>query len=72
MFPNLSAELARSRMDLKMLSTATGIGYESLKNKMRGITEFKLGEMISIKNVFPEFSMDYLFASDEETPGRAG
>ena len=67
MFPNLSAEMARSRMNLKMLSSETEIGYESLKNKMSGATEFKRDEMIRIKKVFPECTMDYLFASDEDT-----
>jgi hypothetical protein len=66
MFPNLSAELARNRMDLKALSAESEIGYESLKNKVRGVTEFKRDEMIRIKKVFPECTMDYLFASDED------
>lgn len=67
MFPNLKAELARKKMDLKMLSAATGINYETLKNKVRGTTEFKLAEMVSIMKVFPQFSMDYIFTSDGET-----
>ena len=67
MFPNLSAEMARSRMNLKMLSSETEIGYESLKNKMNGTTEFKRDEMIKIKKVFQECTMDYLFASEEDT-----
>lgn len=66
MFPNLSAEMARIRMTLIMLSEVTGIGYESLKNKVNGKTEFKRDEMIKIKRVFPECTMDYLFKSDEE------
>lgn len=66
MFPNLSAEMARIRINLKMLSSETGIGYESLKNKVSGATEFKRDEMIKIKKVFPECTMDYLFASDED------
>ena len=66
MFPNLSAEMARFRMNLKTLSAETGIGYESLKNKVSGATEFKRDEMIKIKKVFPECTMDYLFASDED------
>lgn len=64
MFPNLSAEIARKQMNLKMLSEQTGIKYETLKLKMRGVTEFLLPEMRSIKSVFPHCSMDYLFESD--------
>ena len=69
MFPNLSAEMARIKMTLKGLSAESEIGYESLKNKVSGITEFKRDEMIRIKRVFPECTMDYLFASDEDKEG---
>lgn len=49
-------------MTIKSLSKNTGIGYESLKNKLSGFTEFKRSEMMAIKKVFPECSLDYLFA----------
>lgn len=64
MFPNLSAEIARNRMSIKSLAVQTGIGYEALKLKIRGVTEFRLAEMYKIKEVFPHCSMDYLFESD--------
>lgn len=64
MFPNLSAELARRHMTIKSLSQETEIKYETLKLKMRGVTEFTRIEMQKIKAVFPECSMDYLFTSD--------
>lgn len=64
MFPNLSAELARRHMTIKSLSQETDINYETLKLKMRGVTEFTRIEMQKIKAVFPAYSMDYLFASD--------
>ena len=51
-------------MNIKSLSEETGIGYESLKNKMSGVTEFKRSEMLVIKAVFPECSLDYLFHTD--------
>lgn len=66
MFRNLSAELARNRMSIKALAEATGITYDTLKNKMSGVTEFKLAEMVSIAKVFPGCTMDYLFASDDD------
>ena len=64
MFPNLAAEIARSRMSIKSLSIRTGIPYDTLKTRMRGATEFRLVEMQKIKEVFPACSMDYLFESD--------
>lgn len=51
-------------MSIKALAEATGIGYESMKNKMSGATEFKRSEMIQIKKEFPECTLDYLFATE--------
>lgn len=66
MFGNLNAEMGRKRLTIKALAEKTEIGYESLKNKMSGTTEFKRSEMIAIKNEFPGCSLDYLFAEDKE------
>lgn len=65
MFNNLNAEMARRKMSIKALAEATGIGYESMKNKMSGATEFKRSEMIQIKKEFPECTLDYLFETEE-------
>ena len=66
MFPNLNAEMGRQKMTIKGLSIKTGINYESLKNKMSGITEFKRSEMIAVKREFDNCSLDYLFATEEK------
>ena len=66
MFPNLEAEMAREKISIKKLSELTDINYETLKLKLRGVTEFKLGEMLSIKRkVFANETLDYLFATEE-------
>lgn len=66
MFSNLNAEMGRKKLSIKGLSDLTGINYETLKLKFRGVTEFKLCEMIAIKRkVFPDKTLDYLFATDE-------
>lgn len=64
-FLNLNAEMARKNMTIKTLSENTGIGYESLKNKLSGSTEFKRSEMMAIKGVFSGCSLDYLFEKVE-------
>lgn len=64
-FNNLNAEMARRKMSMKALAEATGISYESMKNKMSGVTEFKRSEMIQVKKEFPDCSLDYLFATEE-------
>lgn len=67
MFPNLEAEMAREKISIKKLSELTDINYETLKLKLRGVTEFKLGEMLSIKRkVFANETLDYLFTTEEE------
>ena len=66
MFNNLNAEMARRKMSMKALAEATGISYESMKNKMSCVTEFKRSEMIQVKKEFPDCSLDYLFATEEQ------
>ena len=67
MFPNLNAEMGREKLTIKDLSEKSNINYGSLKLKIRGVTEFKLGEMVSIKKkVFPDKSLDYMFETDDE------
>lgn len=66
MFSNLNAEMAREKLTIKSLAEISGINYESLKLKLRGVTEFKLCEMIAIKRkVFPDKTLDYLFQTDD-------
>lgn len=40
-FNNLNAEMARKKVSIKALAEATGINYESLKNKMSGTTDLR-------------------------------
>ena len=68
LFNNLNAEMARNKLTIKLLSERTGINYESLKNKMSGTTEFKRSEMLLIKKEFPDCSLDYLFATEQNEP----
>lgn len=65
MFPNLNAEMGRAKLTIKSLSEVSDINYESLKLKLRGVTEFKRSEMLSIKkNAFPDKTLDYLFQTE--------
>lgn len=65
MFSNLNAEMARNKLTIKALASLSGIKYESLKNKMSGVTEFKCSEMYAIKKcAFPNCTIDYLFSEE--------
>lgn len=64
MFPNLRAEMARKQITLIALAEETGINIETLKDRLAGVSEFRRSEMVAIKNIFPEFTMDYLFSKE--------
>ena len=58
--------MAREKITIKLLAERTGISYKSLKRKISGDTEFKKSEIVLIKREFPQYSLDYLFASKDE------
>jgi len=60
-YSNLRAEMSRKGLNILEMSQKTGIGYQSLKAKLQGKSDFRLNEMRSIKSIFPTESMDYLF-----------
>ena len=68
MFNTVRAEMGRKGWSLRMLSEASLIPYDSLRNKMNGRTEFTRTEMLRVKQVLsPELTLDDLFAESEPT-----
>lgn len=67
MFPNLKAEIARKSLKEKDIAKKIGLSAKTFSNKMRGHSDFTLREMLAIKKYFfPDFSLEYLFAIDDE------
>ena len=67
-YPNLKAEMARSNVGVKDLMVVTGKSRAGVSNNLNGRGKFSIDESIAIRNkLFPEASIDYLFASDEDT-----
>lgn len=67
-YPNLKAEMARSNVGVKDLMVVTGKSRAGVSNNLNGRGKFSIDESIAIRNnLFPEISIDYLFASDEDT-----
>ncbi len=63
MYPNLSAELARHKMTVMMLSEKTGIPYSTLAPKLRGEKPVKMNEAMLIRDVIDDgLTLDYLFS----------
>lgn len=61
-FKNLLAELARAGLSQKQLATGTSISPETLSKKIRGKSEFTLGECKRIRDyINPDLKLEYLF-----------
>lgn len=67
MFPNLEAEMARSKITQAQIAEKLGITPTTLSFKLNGKSSLSLKECVAIKkNVFPDKTLDYLFATDNE------
>lgn len=67
-YPNLRAEMARANLGIKDLMVVTGKSRPGVSNNLNGRGKFSIDESLAIRNnLFPDLSIDYLFASDEET-----
>lgn len=62
MYENLRAELARKGKTLVDLSQDTGIKYQTLSQKLRGLTPLTLKEAVEIKQALDlDMSIEDLF-----------
>ena len=67
MYPNLEADMARSKITQAKLAEILGITPTTLSFKLNGKSTLSLKECVQIKkNAFPDKSLDYLFQTDEE------
>lgn len=66
-YPNLKAEMARSKIGVKDLMEATGKSRPAVSNNLNGRGKFSVEESLAIRSkLFPKLSIDYLFGSEEE------
>lgn len=66
MYSNLRAEMTRYEVPVEYLAKACDVSRATIYNKLRGISEFRLGEMETIKEMLDvvsgkNFSLEYLF-----------
>jgi plasmid maintenance system antidote protein VapI len=67
MLANLSRELQRKNITQDAVAQMLGITRKTMTNKLKGKTEFTIGEAFYInRNILPEFTVDYLFATDDD------
>lgn len=67
MFANLKAEAARGGWTMNELARAAGMAPSSLYQKMNGTREFRLNEMVTLREVLgcEELTLDKLFEKTE-------
>ena len=66
MFPNLEAEMARSKITQTTLADMLGITPTTLSFKLNGKSTLSLKECVEIKKkAFPDKTLDYLFQTDD-------
>ncbi len=67
MFPNLEAEMARSKITQLQMAEMLGVTPTTLSFKLNGKSSLSLKECVLIKQLmFPDKTLDYLFATDEQ------
>lgn len=66
MFPNLEAEMARSKITQLQMAEMLQVTPTTLSFKLNGKSSLSLKECVLIKQLmFPDKTLDYLFATDE-------
>lgn len=71
MFPNLEAEMARGKITQSSIAALLGITPTTLSFKLNGKSPILLKECVKIKNgFFPDKTLDYLFATEEDPADR--
>lgn len=66
MYPNLEAEMARSKVTQLKLAQILKITPTTISLKLSGKSPFSLKECVEIKKeFFPDKSLDYLFQTEE-------
>ena len=67
MFPNLEAEMARSKITQLQMAEMLQVTPTTLSFKLNGKSSLSLKECVLIKQLmFPDKTLDYLFATDDQ------
>lgn len=68
MLHNLKAEMVRAGIKNSDIAKAIAVNERSIRNKMRGVTQFTFKETRKIRDTyFPGMSFEYLFEEDSTT-----
>lgn len=65
---NLRAELVRYGISRKQAGKAVGLSHEAMDARFQGRTDFKVGEIVGIRDAFfPGLSIDYLAGLSDDS-----
>lgn len=68
MYKNLAKILNEKAITTKALASLLNVTEKTALSKIRGVSDFSLGEAIKICNVVcPEYKIDYVFAKEDNT-----
>lgn len=64
---NLRAEMARNGISRQQVGDAIDLSQASISSRFQGRSDFKVGELVKIRDTFfPELSLDYLAGFTDE------
>lgn len=64
---NIRAEMVRNGISKKQVENVMGLSAPSMFRRFQGSIDFKVGELVKIRDTFfPEFSLDYLAGFTDE------
>lgn len=65
MYPNIELEMFKKKVTTRQLAAACGISESAMRNKIKGRSDFKLGEARTVASVLHS-TTEYLFAREDE------
>jgi len=67
-YPNLRAEMARSRITINDLMKVIHKSRPGISNNLNGKGSFSVDESLAIRDAFfPQMQIDYLFSNEEKS-----
>lgn len=67
MFENLRAVMRNSNISTASLARIIGVTEKTASNKLNGVTEWTWTEIQSIRDLFPQYQLDWLFSRSHKT-----
>ena len=67
MFSNLQKAMSESNITNAILAKILGVSEKTVYNKLSGSSEWTWPEAKTVSALFPKYSMEWLFATEEKT-----